>query len=187
MSYQTPKGAKCETDFALGKAALAVLGTIWPTPLSFNELLDQSRSRLQQEDAFDESDGQAGVRFSSFMLQLYGAGVVELRASLPPFARRASERPVASPIARWQAQHGDVATTVFHTGVKIEDEIGRSLLAWLDGTLDRKALLEKIWQLLKSKEALILPDGNENAARQDLATKLEQNLEKLARLGLLVA
>ena len=187
MSYQTPKGAKCEMDFALGKAALAVLGTIWPMPLAFDEVLNQAKIRLQQAGIPDDSDGQTRERFCSFILQLYSAGVVELRAGLSPVARDVSERPVASPIARWQARHGDIATTVFHIAVKIEDELGRSLLTWLDGTLDRKALLEKTWQLLKSKDALILPEGNETAARQELATKLERNLEKLAGLGLLVA
>jgi SAM-dependent methyltransferase len=186
MSYQTPKGGKCETDFALGKAALAAMGTIRPMPLSFDELLNQAKIRLQQADVRDESDGQTRERFSSFLLQLYSAGVVELRAGLSPIARSVSDRPVASPIARWQAQHGDVATTVFHVAVRIEDEIGRSLLIWLDGTLDRKALLVKLWDLLKSKDALILPDGNETAARQELEQKLEQNLQKLAGLGLLV-
>jgi hypothetical protein len=56
---------------------------------------------------------------------------------------------------------------------------------WLDGTLDRKALLEKVWELLKSRDALVLPDGNEAAARQELEQKLEKNLAQLARLGLL--
>jgi hypothetical protein len=74
---------------------------------------------------------------------------------------------------------------LFHIAVKIEDEIGRSLLTWLDGTLDRKALLEKLWGFLESKKALDLPDGDESAARRELETNLEKNLEKLARLGLL--
>ncbi|MEY2429878.1 MAG: hypothetical protein QOJ40_2763 [Verrucomicrobiota bacterium] len=182
MLYQTPKGAKCETDFPLGKAALAVLGAIGPMPLSFDELLSQARDRLRAAGIQKESNES----FSSFLLQLYSAGLIELRAGLAPITRSVSERPMASPLARWQAQHGDVATTAFHIAVKLEDEIGRSLLLWLDGTQDRKALVEKIWQLLESRKALVVPEGNETAAREDLAAKLEKNLEKLAGLGLLV-
>jgi methyltransferase-like protein/ubiquinone/menaquinone biosynthesis C-methylase UbiE len=186
MLYQTPKGAKCETDFPLGKAALAVLGEIGPMPFSFDELLSQAHNRLREAGIRDESNGPIRERFSSFLLQLYSAGVVELRAGLAPITRTVSDRPVASALARWQAQHGDVATTAFHIAVKLEDEIGRSLLMWLDGTQDRKALVEKIWRLLESRKALVVPAGGETAARQDLAQKLEKNLEKLAGLGLLV-
>jgi hypothetical protein len=57
---------------------------------------------------------------------------------------------------------------------------------WLDGTLDRKALQEKLWGFLESRRASALPDGDEPAARRDLEISLEQNLEKLGRLGLLV-
>jgi hypothetical protein len=70
--------------------------------------------------------------------------------------------------------------------VKVEDEIGRCLLSSLDGTRDRNALLEKLWLLLKSKDALVLADGNEAAARAKLGQELENNLIKLARMGLLV-
>lgn len=186
MSYQTPSGARCETDFALGKAALMVMGAVWPMPFSFDDLLNQAIMRLRQEGFSDENSGQSREGLPGFLLQLYSAGVVELRAGLSPIARSASEQPVCSPLTRWQAQRGDVVTTAFHITVKVEDEIGRSLLRWLDGTLDRSALLEKIWDLLKSRDALVLPDGNEAAARQDLEQKLEENLAQLARLGLLV-
>ena len=75
---------------------------------------------------------------------------------------------------------------MFHIAVKVEDEIGRHLLSWLDGTLDRKALLERVWFLLESKKALVVPNGDETAARREIELSLENNLEKLARLGLLV-
>jgi hypothetical protein len=70
--------------------------------------------------------------------------------------------------------------------VKVEDEVGRSLLSWLDGTLDRQQLLEKLWSFLKSKDALILPHGDEAAGRREIELNLEQNLQKLARYGLLM-
>ena len=83
-------------------------------------------------------------------------------------------------------RHGDSVSSLFHIAVKIEDDIGKSLLTWLDGTLDRKALLDKLWAFLQSKKALALPDGDESAARRELEANLERNLGKLVRLGLLV-
>ena len=124
---------------------------------------------------------------AAFLLQLYGAGLVEFRTWLPPIARVAGERPVASPLARWQAQHGDVVSSRFHQAVKVEDEVGRSLLIWLDGTMDRPALAEKIRALFQARDSQAFPDAEDPAMIQKIRQELEQNLAKLAGLGLLVA
>jgi hypothetical protein len=76
-------------------------------------------------------------------------------------------------------------TTLLHRAVKVEDEVGRALLQWLDGSQDRPALLEKVWLLLKSRNALVIPEGNEGLARTEVGQALEKNLHKLASLGLL--
>ncbi len=185
MSYQTPRRGKCATDFALGKAALSILGPIWPMPLAFEELHLEAAERLKHQ-GIKGSETQSREKLADFLLSLYSAGVVEFRTEVPVVARKASEKPMASPVARWQAHQGDFVSTLFHIAVKVEDAIGQSLLCWLDGTLDRTALVEKTWRLLESKNALNLQDGNTAAARGEIASKLEQNLEKLARLGLLV-
>lgn len=180
--FVTPKGAKIETDFALGQAALLVLNKVWPQPLAFDELFEKTRAHLGQGDILATAEA-AALRL--FLLQLYAAGIVEFRASAPRFTTVITERPVASPVARWQAAHGDFVTSLFHVVVKVEDEIGRQLLTWLDGSLDRKTLGDRLWHFLKSKGAL--PTGsNEASVRQKLESDLEQNLAKLARLGLLV-
>jgi SAM-dependent methyltransferase len=185
-AYATPKGAKCETDFALGKAALAVLGRIWPIPLPFEEVRGEGLALLRQAGLPEENEDQTREALCGFLSKLYSAGVVDFRASMPPIAHEASERPATSPVVRWQAQHGQSVTSLFHMTVKVEDEVGRSLLSWLDGTLDRKALLEKLWGFLKAKNALIVPNGDEAAARREIELNLEQNLQKLARCGLLM-
>lgn len=183
--FATPKGVKCQTDLPLGKVALALLGSVWPVPMPFGELVEQINQRLAQEGMLPESTDVSGANLRAFLLRLYDAGAVEFRTFMPPIALRPGARPVAHPVARWQAQHGDIATSLFHIAVKLEDEVARSLLTWLDGTRDRAALLEKLWLFLKSKDALVLPDGDEQAARSELEANLEKNLEKLARLGLL--
>ena len=183
--FETPKGVKCQTDLPAGKAALTILGAASPTPLPFDELFQQVCRRLAQEGLPAEAASASCQGLCEFLLRLYAGGAVEFRTFLPPIARHAGERPVAHPVARWQAGRSDFVSSLFHIAVKIEDEIGRSLLTWLDGTLDRKALLEKLWGFLESKKARALPDGDESAARRELEANLENNLEKLARLGLL--
>ncbi|MSU60224.1 MAG: methyltransferase domain-containing protein [Pedosphaera sp.] len=184
--FETPKGGKLETDYALGKAALAVLGETWPVPIAFDELMARSVARLENETSFDQHDPQHRAQLAGFLLQLYSGGLVDFRIAIPTVARTVSERPEASPIARWQAERGHVVTSLFHLAVKVEDEIGKNLLAWLDGTCDRKILLEKLWKLLEEKNALIVKDENPEAARRSLAAELDKNLLKLARFGLLV-
>lgn len=185
-TFETPKGSKIETDFALGKSALVRLGSIWPRPLPFDELLQKALADLKQAGVTDNSDGQPQERLRGFLLQLYHGGMVEFRTSLPPIVHTVSERPMASPVARWQVQKGQFVTSLFHIAIKVEDEIGRGLLSWLDGSLDHSALLEKIQNLLESKNALLPSPGDASAVRRKLEQELAQNLAKLARLGLLV-
>jgi len=66
----------------------------------------------------------------------------------------------------------------------IEDEVGHCQLSSLGGALDHPAVPEKLWRLLKSKNALNVQDHDENALQQKVATDLEQTLEKLTRLVL---
>lgn len=187
IAYATAKGAKCATDFPLGKAALAILSAN-EFPLPFGELLTQASANLKVAGVAVEDNGRQSEGLSAFLLELYGAGVVEFRSWLPAFSRTVSDRPAVSALTRWQVQHGNYVTSPFHIAVQIEDEIGRLLLSSLDGTLDHDALLEKICILLKSTSALslLMQDRDETAARQKVEMDLQTNLEKLARLGLLV-
>ena len=184
--FENAKGAKLETDFPLGKAALFVLEENSPAPMPFELLLAAAMSRLTDAGIVEIND-PTRVALCEFLLRLYASGTVELRTSSPTLARQTSVRPVASPVARWQVQRGNLVTSLFHIAVKIEDEIGRCLLSSLDGHHDRAALTEKIWQLLKSKNALIISDGDEATARRKIESDLESNLEKLAKIGLLVS
>jgi SAM-dependent methyltransferase len=184
--YQTPKSGRCATDSSLGKAALAVLAQMWPIPLPFDQLTEEAARLLGNAGLGGELTQSAKESLPGFLAQLYSAGVIELRSVMPPFAAEVSERPVASPLARWQVLRGRMLTTAFHLSVQVEDEVGRNVLLWLDGTLDRRQLLEKLWLWLKSRGALVLTGGDETAARNKIAADLEQNLAKLAQLGLLV-
>jgi hypothetical protein len=164
---------------------LSALEKCWPTPLPFAELLREAQAGLGRTEETVASIEEDRDRLSAFFLELYSAGVVELHAHAPLAARSVSERPFTTPLIRWQAQHGNLVTSQFHLAVKVEDEIGRCLLSCLDGTRDHAALAEEIWRALKSKGALVLPDGDESAARRTIEVELEKNLEKLARMGLL--
>jgi hypothetical protein len=74
--------------------------------------------------------------FRSDMIELHGfAGV----------ARRAGEKPCASRFARYQAARGDSRlTTLWHRSMDVEDEDGRKLVGFLDGSRDRADLAQEM-------------------------------------------
>lgn len=184
VRYRTPKGTKCETDLPIGKAALAVLNAAG-TATAFDELATRADALLAAA-GIARNDAEQLESLRGFLLQLYAADVVELRSWLPSSTQSVSARPTASALARWQIQRGDIVTSQFHVTVKIADEIGKFLLSQLDGTLDHAALADKIWHFLKSRNAFTADAGDETTARRKVEADLRANLEKLARLGLLV-
>jgi hypothetical protein len=68
----------------------------------------------------------------------------------------------------------------------VEDEIGRCLLSQLDGTRDRLTLAEEVRRLIESKDAYVESDAPPQDRCRKILEDLDRNLNKLARLGLLV-
>ena len=102
-----------------------------------------------------------------------------------------SERPIASPLARFQLQHDTVVTTLRHQTLRIEDDLGRHLVMLLDGTRDRATLVHDLGVLVRSGATTLMragkPVSDLQEALQHLADELEANLTTLARLAMLVA
>jgi SAM-dependent methyltransferase len=180
LRFEGPKGARAETDYSLGKAALLVLAEIGPFGMGFDELLERSLHLLRQAKLPVNPQSQEADNLSSFLLRLYGAGIIELRTRRVPGTASASKAPAASPVARWQIRRGNWVCSLFHVAVQVEDEIGRQLLLLLDGTRDRETLVNELLLFLSSK-GVRGPSQHDN-----IREELEQNLTKLARLGLLV-
>jgi SAM-dependent methyltransferase len=85
-------------------------------------------------------------------------------------ARDPGERPVASPLARWQATQGPEITSLAYGSIRIEEAAARTLVTLLDGTRDRAA----IRMTLHERTGLDLTESD-----------LDTNLTALARLFLL--
>ena len=73
-------------------------------------------------------------------LELFRSDMIELHG-FPGVARRAGERPCASPFERYQAARGDArVTTLWHRSMEIAEDQGRKLVGLLDGSRDRAEL-----------------------------------------------
>jgi methyltransferase-like protein len=170
------KGASFEIEHPLTKAALVLLNDIWTRRLSFAELMNESRTMLNE---MMEEEFAAEKRTSaSLLLSLFEAGFVKLHLYQPEFATQAGEFPVASAFARWQAQHGSESVSTLTTmNLSPEDEGVRTLIQLLDGTRNRAMLADEI-------AARLDVEDKENF-RLRLPEIIEFNLMKMAQAGLL--
>jgi len=101
--------------------------------------------------------------------------IIDLHVHPPGLTIRASDRPVASPLARLQARTNDTVTTLLHTQIGIADVNALRLLPLVDGSRDRAALAAAVKQIALDIDPSRATDFVDYA------------LEKFARLGLLMA
>ena len=81
-------------------------------------------------------------------------------------------------------------TNLWHSPVKMEDPILRRLFTLLDGAHDRAALADELAEFMEERELFPRRGGevikDPAALRQLLASRMDANLERVARLCLLV-
>jgi len=189
VEFAGQRGAKVGTDYPLAKAALVHLGGIYPRPLAFSDLLNAARQLVGETDVPGSDD--AAETLSEILVRIYGTGLLEFYTRGPDYVMEVSECPVASPFARLQVERGLMVANLRHANVEIEDHLGRELLKLLDGTRNRRSLLEDLTVAVRSSGALLKEDGtavqDSQKIRSLLSGDLEANLQKLADLALLVA
>jgi SAM-dependent methyltransferase len=166
VSFEGPTGATMTTDHPLVSDALARVGRVWPAAIPMRELIPKGAS---------EADRAA---ICGVVLQCYAANLVQLHSTPPPLTTSVSQRPEASPLARHQARSGQFVTNLRHTTVRLEDDLGRRLVALLDGTRDRAQLADELRSFL-GETGQDVPEP--------LEAGLERSLEGIARLALLRA
>jgi methyltransferase-like protein/trans-aconitate methyltransferase len=192
LEFRGPRGSALSTNVPLAKAAVWTLGSLWPLPMPWGELVRRAQSLLGQGPVTPQKEAAADVLvMAEALLAIYSAGLVQLHLERPPFVLEVSERPVASPLARWQVASGEpLITNLRHTAIEIEDKLARALLLLLDGTRDGAALLGELTELVTSGAAPLLEGGqpvtDPGRVAQMLAQGLEPNLARLGRLALLV-
>jgi SAM-dependent methyltransferase len=153
--FQLADGIKMESNHAGAIALLQELEAAWPRALSLDEL----EPRIVGSGFALDGDGV------TLLMRLAVAKMVELHAWRAPVATDVSARPRASACSRQEARSGAHATSLLHTAVALDDPLQRSLLQLLDGTRDRKALLEAMKAEFPKMPAAELEDGIEPCLR----------------------
>ena len=130
--FCTPAGPCVTTPRAITKAALLVLAARWPLAVAFQELLAAAYSRLNPL-AGKPPQAEDAELLGRELLQCYAGAVLELHACPSPFSIDPGARPLASSLARLQAERGAHVSTLHHESIVVPDAI-RALLPLLDGT-----------------------------------------------------
>lgn len=159
---------RVSTNIPIVTSALRLLWEAWPESIPVASLWERARDEARSLDAASDAPDDRAF-FAGALLQCYRRHVVGLHVHRFPLTRRPPERPVASPLARYQAERGADVSTLMHQSLVL-DPYDLEVLALLDGTRDRDAL-----------RAALEKEGED--ARGE---RLEQSLEALGRAGVLL-
>jgi SAM-dependent methyltransferase len=174
------------------RAVFDHLASIWPAQVPWTSLLVPA---FADADRTTPGAAREDDDLASDLVACYRLKVVEIRTHEPVFVSKVSDRPVASPLARYQAGLGPAVTNLRHEGGQL-NEFSRSVLRLLDGTRDRAGVLEALIRLRKEGCIIPPPDAPADSAvdasmprpgerEEALGTMLDRCFEKLARFALL--
>jgi methyltransferase-like protein/predicted O-methyltransferase YrrM len=149
------EGFKSPTDFtytitdALTKAALTLLSQHRPLCMPFEELAAKCHASVaaaaggRKEGPLSEEELRL---FGERILSGYAVRAIDLRVAHPRLTATVSARPVASPVARLQAERGPAVTNLRHEPLQL-NELQRRILPLLDGTRDAEAIVADVVRL----------------------------------------
>ena len=164
QAFAGPTGSTLTTDHPLVIDALKRAASAWPAAVWVHDLLGPQPA---PEDRRALGDA---------LLRSYAANLVALHVHPPRPTTAPADAPRPTARARHPARAGETVTNLRHASVRIEDDLGRRLVALLDGTRDRAALTAELRTHLL-EQGRPVPD--------DLAHSLDRSLQGLARLALL--
>jgi len=182
--FRSPRGNSLRIDHPVVKTVLARLGGEWPRAIPFAELLTGAREAAGRTDA-GSGQGDADV-LGAVLLACYGASYAEFFAHAPRFTLTAGERPRASAVARDEIDRTPLVTNLRHENLRIDDALGAALLRLLDGTRDRRQIVDSLTEMVASG-SVPSPKVQGGDVREAIASQLDDSLKGLAHSALLEA
>jgi hypothetical protein len=125
------------------------------------------------------------------LLGCFSQGIIEFHSLPGSFVTAISPQPVASAVARYQAQTNASVPNMRHESVPLGD-IDRQVIVHLDGEHDHASLFNVLAQLAAEGTVIVQgPEGapveNEEQRNQQLLDSLNLSMQRLAGAALLVA
>lgn len=140
--FCNPDGGEAKVCRPLSKAALLVLGEVWPRNLAFNELIVLAQARLPDGSATSPADVD-GV--AAALLECFASGMIEFDVRPTTCTGAACDRLAVPALNRLQAAAGDTVTNRRHEQIRL-DPVQRAVVGCLDGRHPRAELLAKLRQ-----------------------------------------
>lgn len=194
--FSIPEGDALVTDHPVTKTAMQILSQYWPHAFAFNEILVSARDYLGLPpipEADPQTVAEDAQRLATNLLQAFvsNSRLVAVHSFCPKLlTAEIPERPVVSPVARYQAQAAPVVTNLWHERVFL-NSLRQHLVQRLDGTVSQADLVAELLEQAARGEITIQRAGTPVSAVDELRPLLERqvlgNLHALAGNALLVA
>lgn len=187
--FRPDNAGSVSTNNPVVKAALLALWESRPRALDFEKVWESVRARLAAGGrARQASDEESRAALRGSLLNLYLSDLVQLHVRAPRPAVEGRERPLASPLARLQAERSNRVTNLCRRPVNLE-EFDRAVLLQLDGTRDLDAIVEVLVAEVVAGRFDLSRDGQSvrdaDLVRGLFATEGVEAVRRLALLGLL--
>jgi methyltransferase-like protein len=194
--FRNPQNESVKPRHPIIKAALQYLGQIWPQAVAFDKLEAAASACVHPGEEVDAAQRaeERHLLASALINCCLKSHLVDLHVHAPTVVATASERPVASLLARYQAvasgQRLPKVTNVYHYNIQLND-VERLVLPRLDGTRDRDTLLDELSGMVQRGvlgmrvDPTVVQDPSK--MRAVLARNLDELLRRMAFSALLVA
>ena len=180
--FKGPDGRALSTDAPIAKAALEQLERESPSSVPYRELAERAVQASGQSQAEDQ--------LRAILWAGCCNGLIELERMAPAFSLQAAEKPLASPLARYQIRTRTRVSNLRQGNVEISGALEKYLLQLLDGTRSREQLVAHLLPMTEAGPLSFEEAGEQvrdpHRRMELLREKLDENLRKLARLALLM-
>lgn len=181
QKYQpVANGAYLNTTSPVVKAALLILQEAYPANIYFEKLLLAARERLTKAHLDSVTIDHDRITLANALVTAYSVNVIALRTAstkvMPPkdLHTRTKNLFVNKQI-RFQASKGQLISNLNHRHIKV-DEPMRQILMLLDGTSDRPALLNALYELVDIGQLVIRDHKGKTLKIKPTSPELETSL-----------
>lgn len=176
------------TTHPLIKAALAILSRTPGRAAGFGDLVAEARGVLTSTLPSAGETGRDEFALMNALMELACAGLVELHSEpMGPTGPR-SERPLTSPLVRYQAANTDCVTNWVHAPIAL-DPVPRQVLIACDGQRTPEGILEAIVRLAEEGKLAVadpsVPVGDRARLEEILRPQVLRILDDCSRLGVM--
>ncbi len=176
VSFRSVNGNQFQTHEPVSSAVFLELALSGSKPISVEDLVARACKRLGK--TADAAAVRAALVKSGLELVMHG--YIALHANVPHSVQEISKKPVAWPLARYQAglPNCKVLTNILNLSIR-SDEVANIVIAALDGTKDVAALVDILSASIDKGLINIAKDGKPLKDKAEIKVELEKTVQNL--------